>query len=94
MALPAEVPVLLFLSALACDADDDDRDDEAEAEVIGSYELGWPVDSCSVDMPDEGTGYAVGDTMPQYTAKAQTGETVKLHDFCNQVVYLEIGYFT
>jgi hypothetical protein len=88
--------VLVLSLALACADGDRDRDDDGDRvdEVIGTYEMGWPIDACSVDMPDEGTGYAIGDTMPQYSAKAQTGETVKLHDFCNQVVYLEIGYFT
>lgn len=64
-----------------------------EPDVLGTYEMGWPIGGCSTSMP-EGTGNGVGDVLPQYEFLAQTGETVKLHDFCNQVVYIELGYFT
>ncbi len=61
---------------------------------IGTYEMGWPIDACSTDFPDEGTGHAEGDVLPQYSLLAQTGERVNFHDFCNQVVYIEFGFFT
>jgi hypothetical protein len=61
---------------------------------LGYYELGWPIDACSADFPDPGTGAQVGDTLGQYTFTAQTGETVSLHDWCDHVVYIEIGYTT
>ena len=67
---------------------------ENAAETLGSYEMGWPIDACSTSMPDEGEGHQVGEVLPQFHFFAQTGETVALHDFCNRVVYIELGYFT
>lgn len=69
-------------------------DDDSTPSTIGSYELGWPIDACSADMPEAGEGHAVGEVLPQFRFQAQTGETVALHDFCNRVVYIELGYFT
>jgi hypothetical protein len=61
----------------------------------GEYAIGgWPIDACSADLPEDGEGYDAGEMLPQYRFQSQTGETVALHDFCNHVVYLELGYFT
>lgn len=79
----------MLLALFACAADKN-----AEPEVIGSYEMGWPIDACSVGFDEAGTGHAEGEVLPQYSLLAQTGETVNLHDFCNHVVYIEFGYFT
>lgn len=73
----------------------DPGDDVAAAgDSLGQYELGWPIDACSAELDDAGTGHAEGDVLPQYTLEAQTGERVSLHDFCNRAVYIEFGYFT
>ena len=70
-------------------------DGAAELEPpIGYYDAGWPIDACSVDLADGGTGYELGDVLPQSTFITQSGETAKLHDWCGHVVYIEIGYFT
>lgn len=69
-------------------------EDNPSTEVVDTYELGWPINACNTEIPEEGTGHAVGDVLPQYTLAAQTGESVELHDFCGQVVYMEFGYFT
>ena len=86
---------LLLLSACGPIALGDGTGNDADPGApVASYELGWPVDACAADFPDEGTGFAEGDVLGQVEMTAQTGETVKLHDFCNHVVYLEFGYFT
>lgn len=86
----------MFLLALlvGCADSDADDDDEPSDPPIGYYEAGWPIDACSTDFDADGTGYGIGDVLPQHTFVAQSDETVSLHDFCNQVVYIEIGYWT
>ncbi|GDX83586.1 hypothetical protein LBMAG42_53970 [Deltaproteobacteria bacterium] len=94
------VPLLLAALALGCaptDDDDDDAPTEADSavtELESPYALGWPVDACSLDFPEKGTGHAEGDVLPQYEMSAQTEERVQLHNFCNHVVYIEFGYWT
>lgn len=62
-------------------------------EIAGTYSMGWPIGTCQ-DQVSGTEGFMEGDTVPDYTMKAQTGENVRLYDFCNQVVYIELGYFT
>lgn len=83
----------LLMAGVACSPGSELGRDGA-VDPIGYYESGWPIDACSTTFADEGTGYTEGDVLPQYEFIAQTGETVKLHDWCNQVVYIELGYFT
>lgn len=64
------------------------------SDVIGTYEMGWPIDACSETIDPEGTGHAIGDQLPAFSFLAQTGETVNLHDFCGRPVFIELGYFT
>jgi hypothetical protein len=64
------------------------------AAPIGYYQGGWPIDACSLDFPDDGTGYSIGDVLPQHAFITQTNETAHLHDWCDHVVYIEIGYTT
>ncbi len=97
---PSQVSLLLLPLALSCadsSRDDDDADDAEPAATEtpeSPYALGWPVDACSDELPERGTGHDEGDILPQYELTAQTEELVKLHDFCNQVVFVEFGYFT
>lgn len=81
--------MFLMMALVACGGAD--KDQLATDDVVGHYELGWEIDSCRNDI--EGTGQDVGDVLPQYEFLAQTGETVKLHDWCNHVVFIELGYF-
>lgn len=56
------------------------------------YLMGWPIDSCRNSV--EGTvGTKKGTVAENFALTDQFGETVKLHDFCNQVVYLIFAAF-
>jgi hypothetical protein len=82
------------------DSDDDGFDDGAE--VAGNtspidaadkpYQEGWQIDACRHDI--EGTGTAEGDIANDFALPDQFGETVHLHDFCNQVVLVMGAGFT
>jgi hypothetical protein len=86
---------LLTLLLLACEPIELGKSDTTPAaDVVGTYQLGWPIDACRDDIPAEGEGHAIGEVLPQFHFQAQTGETVALHDFCNRVIYIELGYFT
>ncbi len=50
------------------------------------YAGGYQIDDCRWDV--ESTGTAIGDIAPNFELTDQYGETVRLHDFCNQVVLL------
>lgn len=82
---------LLFFACVGSIPDGASTGDETT--VAGHYELGWPIGSCQDDVSGE-EGFTPGTTIPDYEMVAQTGETVRLYDFCNQVVYIELGYFT
>ena len=76
------------------DSDEDGHLDGAEANVgfdplddddhpyLGNY----PISRC--DPEASGTGYAVGDVSHDFELEDQHGETVKLSDFCGNVVVL------
>lgn len=34
------------------------------SDPLGEYELGWPIDACSTEMDDAGTGHEEGDVLP------------------------------
>jgi hypothetical protein len=53
------------------------------------YAGGYQIDACRWDY--EGTGTSVGDIAYNFELVDQYGETVRLHDFCNQVVLLISG---
>jgi hypothetical protein len=83
----------MLLLSMACVGTIPGADEKSDDEIAGTYQLGWPIGTCQDEVT--GTeGYKEGNTLPDYTWKAQTGEDVRLYDFCNQVVYLELGYFT
>lgn len=50
------------------------------------YQAGWPINACRNDL--ESTGSAVGDVIENFAMQDQFGETVRVHDFCDQVVLL------
>lgn len=52
---------------------------------------GWAKDACREDL--EGTGYGVGDISEDWSMPDQFGEQVRLHDFCDRVVYLVFAAF-
>lgn len=99
--------MLLPLLAAGCftevkldlDQDNDGYSDQDEVaaytdpldESDNPYELGWHIDSCRWDV--EGTGVGEGDVMTDYEMVSQTGEIVRLHDFCGQAVLIEIGFY-
>lgn len=81
------------------DSDDDGWDDGEEAAQYTDptddsdkpYELGWKIDSCRHDV--EATSNEVGGIAANFELVNQLGETVRLHDFCDQVVYLIFAAF-
>lgn len=81
------------------DSDDDGFVDGAEADQYTDptdpedkpYKNGWQIDACRNDV--EPSGYEVGDIPEQVQLLNQFGETVRLHDFCNQVVYMVFAAF-
>jgi peroxiredoxin len=50
------------------------------------YTGGWTINACRNDV--EGTGDTVGAIADQFELSDQFGETVRLHDFCEQTVLL------
>lgn len=57
------------------------------------YTGGWAIDSCRTQMPEEGTGLAVGEIAPNFALTDQYGDTLKLHDFCGRAVELVSAAF-
>ncbi len=58
------------------------------------YQAGWPIDACRNDFADAETGTSEGDIAANFALPDQFGETVKLHDFCGQVVLVMGAGFT
>jgi hypothetical protein len=81
------------------DSDGDGADDGAEVRgntdpLDGNdkpYLAGWPIDACRHDIEPTGTG--VGDVSNGFALPDQFGETVRLADFCDQVVFLVFQAF-
>ena len=65
---------------LGTDPNNPDSDDDHP--YLGNY----PISRC--DPEASGTGYAVGDVSHDFELEDQHGETVKLSDFCGNVVVL------
>ena len=55
------------------------------------YEGGWKIDACRNDI--EPTGEAEGQVADNFELTDQFSETVRLHDFCDQVVYVIFAAF-
>lgn len=55
------------------------------------YEAGWKIDACRSDV--ESTGNGEGEVANNFEMIDQFSETVRLHDFCDQVVYIVFGAF-
>ncbi|MBJ93371.1 MAG: hypothetical protein CMP23_02735 [Rickettsiales bacterium] len=81
------------------DSDGDGHQDEDEVgagtDPLDSddhpYSLGWPIDPCRDDIVP--TGNDVGQVTGQFELLSQTGETVRLHDFCGQAVFMVSAAF-
>lgn len=56
------------------------------------YQAGWKINACRDDITSTGT--AEGDVIENFEFPNQYGETVRLHDFCNQVVLVVGAGFT
>jgi hypothetical protein len=82
------------------DSDGDGWDDGEEVDTYTDpldeadkpYEAGWQIDACRNDT--ESTGSGVGDVIENFSFGDQFGETVHLHDFCDQVVMVVGAGFT
>lgn len=55
------------------------------------YAGGWTIDACRDDI--RGEGYAVGDVSTDWSLSDQYGEDVRLHDFCDRVVWMVFAAF-
>lgn len=53
------------------------------------YQLGWRIDRCRNDI--QGTGFDKGDVVQATSLTDQLDETVRIHDFCDQVVLLDFS---
>lgn len=82
------------------DSDGDGVDDGAEVSANTNpldpkdrpFQNGWPIDACRNEV--EGPyGDKKGDIAADFALLDQFNETVRLHDFCNQVVYLVFAAF-
>lgn len=51
------------------------------------YTGGWKIDSCRHDV--QATNNEVGGVAANFEVTDQFGDTLRLHDFCNQAVFLE-----
>ena len=56
------------------------------------YQEGWQIDACRHDIVS--TGVEEGDVAADFALPDQFGETVHLHDFCDQVVLVMGAGFT
>ena len=81
------------------DTDGDGWEDEAEVESSTNpldegdhpYEQGWPIDSCRNNISP--TGSQIGQITDNFELLSQTGEMVRLHDFCDRAVFLITAAF-
>lgn len=73
------------------DGDEVDQYTDPMADADHPYENGWKIDACRADI--ESTGNAEGEIANNFEMLDQFGETVKLHDFCDQVVYIVFAAF-
>ena len=82
------------------DSDGDGYDDGDEVEgntdpleaADHPYAGGWPIDACRADVVP--TGNSEGDIAENFTLMDQFGEYVRLHDFCDHVIFMVAGAFT
>lgn len=79
------------------DSDEDGWEDGEEVRQYTSpidpadrpYRAGWRIDACRHDI--EASGYAEGEVAESFALTDQYDETVRLHDFCDQVVLLDFS---
>ena len=74
--------------------EDDDEVDAATDPLDGDdhpYTLGWPIDPCRDDITPEGN--QIGQITSNFELLSQTGEMVRLYDFCGQAVFLITAAF-
>lgn len=97
--LPASEESALGTDPTKADSDGDGWDDGEEvgqytdplSDLDHPYESGWKIDACRNDI--EATGYGEGEIASNFEMLDQFGETVRLHDFCDQVVFIVFGAF-
>lgn len=81
------------------DSDDDGWDDQEELEGGTDpldqddhpYSLGWPIDPCRDDLQPNGD--QIGQITSNFELLSQTGEMVRLHDFCGRAVFMITAAF-
>jgi len=81
------------------DTDGDGWEDEDEVDASTNpldggdhpYEQGWPIDSCRNNISP--TGSQIGQITDNFELLSQTGEMVRLHDFCDRAVFLITAAF-
>jgi len=91
-------------SALGTDADEVDSDgdgwddgDEVDSSTDPTddddhpYSLGWGIDPCREDI--DSTGNQVGQVTTDFELLSQTGELVRLYDFCGRAVLMVTAAF-
>jgi hypothetical protein len=68
------------------DSQDEDTNADTGEEEVRYYEGGWPIGACEDDI--EATGNEEGEVAEDFALSDQYGEVVRLHSFCDRVVYL------
>lgn len=76
------------------DGDEVAQNTDPADEADKPYQAGWPIDACRYDYEDAETGTSEGDIAANFALPDQFGETVRLHDFCGQVVLVMGAGFT
>ena len=81
------------------DSDGDGWDDDEELDATTDpldaddhpYSLGWPIDPCRDAV--QASGSQVGQVTSNFELLSQTGEMVRLYDFCGRAVFLVTAAF-
>ena len=81
------------------DTDGDGWEDEEEVDLSTDpldgddhpYSMGWPIDPCRDELSV--TGNQVGQVTAEFELLSQTGELVRLHDFCGRAVLMVTAAF-
>lgn len=68
------------------DGEEADQNTDPTDAADKPYQNGWPIDACRDDV--EPTGTSEGEVSDGFELTNQFGEVVRLHDFCDQVVFM------
>lgn len=73
------------------DGEEVDQNTDPTDQASVPFEGGWPISACNGKV--EGEGWDEGDVSNDWAMTDQFGESVNLHAFCDNVVYLVFAAF-